>query len=342
MTQPKVTVFIGVFNGEQFIGETIESVLSQSFSDFEVLVVDDASPDCSVEIVESIPDPRIRLSRNEHNLGIPRTRNRGLELAEGEYLAILDSDDLAHPRRLEAQVAFLDRHPDHVQVGSWCRFMDAEARPLKKTKRYPLATEDIRAQLLFRCCMKNSTITGRTEVLRKFGYRNEFMRCQDYDLHVRLARYHKIANIPLVLAQARQHSGRFTGKTVELGDQKKRQIVSEQLDELGVDYTESDLVSHGRLSRMERLNYVPDGEYLDWSEQWLCSLWAANARARVHPPPVFARVLCEKWIQVCYIALRGSAGAIRQRFVRSPLMRGAAGRVRQYVSEEAQQHRAHS
>ena len=104
---PTVTVFIPVYNREHYISEAIESILTQSFPNFELLLVDDGSTDRSVEVLRSYDDARIRVVCNEHNLGIPQTRNRGLELARGVYIALLDSDDQACPDRLIKQVAFL-------------------------------------------------------------------------------------------------------------------------------------------------------------------------------------------------------------------------------------------
>ena len=95
---PKVTVFIPVYNRAKYIGSAIESILGQTFSDFEILLIDDGSTDRSVEIMESYTDPRIRVLQNDTNLGIPRTRNKGLQGARGEYIAMLDSDDRAYPR----------------------------------------------------------------------------------------------------------------------------------------------------------------------------------------------------------------------------------------------------
>lgn len=174
---PKVTVFVPVYNREAYIGAAIESILGQSFSHFEILLVDDGSTDRSVEVLRSYDDPRLRVVCHEHNLGIPQTRNRGLELAQGEYIALLDSDDIAQPDRLQHQVAFLDRHPDIVQVGGWVRRVDATGRLLKQVKQQPTAPDDIRAQLLFRCSLSNTTIMGRTAVLRAYGYRNSFPCC---------------------------------------------------------------------------------------------------------------------------------------------------------------------
>ncbi|MBW2258128.1 MAG: glycosyltransferase family 2 protein, partial [Deltaproteobacteria bacterium] len=108
---PKVSVVIPVYNRERYIGQAIDSILSQSFRDFELIVVDDGSSDGTPAVVERCGDPRVRLVRHETNQGIPRTRNRGLLEARGEYVAWLDSDDVALPQRLRVQVDVLDRSP---------------------------------------------------------------------------------------------------------------------------------------------------------------------------------------------------------------------------------------
>src|SRR5262245_37262181 len=114
ITAPKVSVIIPVYNREKYVGEAINSILTQSFTNFELLLIDDGSTDHSVEIMRSYTDPRVRLVCNDRNLGIPRTRNIGLQLARGDYIAILDSDNFALSDRLAKQVAFLDRYQDYV------------------------------------------------------------------------------------------------------------------------------------------------------------------------------------------------------------------------------------
>ena len=202
---PKITVFIPAYNREKYIGDAIDSILAQTFTNYEILLIDDGSTDGTVDIMRSYSDPRLRIIRNEENLGIPKTRNKGITNARGEYIAMLDSDDRAYPTRLEKQVAFMDRHPDFAQVGSWCRMMNAQGRPLKKTKWQPILPEDIDAQLLFRCSLSNRSIMARTDLLREFGYRNDFPRCQDYDLHVKLAKKYKLGNLPECLVYGRIH-----------------------------------------------------------------------------------------------------------------------------------------
>lgn len=275
---PKVTVFIPVYNREQYVGEAIESILAQTFSDFEILLVDDGSTDHSVDTIRSYSDPRIRLVCNEENLGIPKTRNKGVALARGQYMAMLDSDDRAYPVRLEKQVAFLDAHPEYAQVGSWCRMMDAQGGILNKIKRQPVLSDDIHAQFLFRCAMSNRSIMARTAILKEYRYRNDFPRCQDYELHVRIAKQYKLGNIPECLVYGRIHPQQITEQTQSLGDVKKHEIISGQLHELGVTFSSNDLEPHLTLSRMRKSQFIPDAAYLEWAKEWLGQLQQANKK----------------------------------------------------------------
>ena len=332
---PKVTVFIPAYNREKYIGDAIESVLSQTYTDFEILLIDDGSTDRTVEIMRSYTDPRLRIIRNQKNLGIPKTRNKGLENARGQYIAMLDSDDRAYPIRLEKQVAFLDRNPDFAQVGSWCRMMDEQGRPLKKTKRQPILPDDIDVQLLFRCSLSNRSIMGRTELLREFGYRNDFPRCQDYDLHVKLAKKYKLGNLPECLVYGRIHPEQITGQTFDLGDAKKREIVRGQLTELGVQYNETDLDPHLTLSRMRKLQFIPDLQYIQWAENWLQKILKANQKTRRYSQKALESAVGEKWMRTCWTAWTGIGLKAYQHFFRSPLRRTAAISLKQNLFSQS-------
>lgn len=206
----KVTVFIPVYNGAQFLAETIDSVLAQTYSDFELLVVDDCSTDRSVEIVRAYADPRIRLECNERNRGRPYTRNRGLELARGEYLAVLDADDVCEPERLAQSVAFLDANPDVAAVGSAATYMDEGGRPLF-IERVPTDSEAIRARIFATNCFVHSSVTYRRAlVLAIGGYDERLPVAQDYDLFLRLSVEHQLANLAEPLVRYRIHGGQVS------------------------------------------------------------------------------------------------------------------------------------
>ena len=320
-TPPKVTVFIPVYNRELYIGDAIRSILEQRFQGFEILLVDDGSTDKSLDVIRSFKDPRITVACNEKNLGIPRTRNRGLELAKGEFIALLDSDDRAHPDRLHKQVAFLDDHPQYAQVGSWVQLMDRQGIALKRIKRQPVTPEEIKGELLFRCCLSNRTIMGRTQILKQFGYRNDFPRCQDYDLHVRLSTQFKMGNIPECLVFGRIHPQQITALTPDLGDSKKCEIISFQLENLGVEYSAADLTPHLTLSRMRKLKFVPKAAYLRWAETWLLQLLRANQVTQVYSPDAFVKIIQKKWAHTCVRAIKGLGVAGFIKLISSPLSR---------------------
>ncbi len=313
---PKVTVFIPVYNREKFIGEALESILGQTFTDFEILVIDDGSTDDSRKIISSFSDPRIRLVCNDQNLGIPKTRNRGLEQAKGEYIALLDSDDRAFPERLAKQVRFLDDHKDWVQVGSWCRMMDSEGHPLKRVKRQPVSSEDVDVQLLFRCAISNRSIMGRTKILREFGYRENFPRCQDYDLHVRLAKTYRIGNIPECLVYGRIHPQQITIQTTSLGDEKKKDIIGSLLKELQVPFQDPDLDAHLNLSRMRKMNFQPTIPYIKWATDWLPAILEGNAKVGRYSQRALLKAIWHKWAKAYGTATLGTKWQTKSSFVR--------------------------
>jgi len=114
---PKVTVLMPVYNAEKYLKEAIGSILGQSFSDFEFLIINDGSTDSSVKIIKSYDDPRIRFIANEKNLGVIPTLNKGFALAQGEFIARMDADDISLPKRLELQADFMDKHPEAGAIG---------------------------------------------------------------------------------------------------------------------------------------------------------------------------------------------------------------------------------
>ena len=115
---PRISVIMPAYNAEKYIREAIDSILAQTYTDFEFIIIDDASTDATASIVESYSDERIRFFRNEHNMGVANTLNRGLDLAVGEYIARMDSDDISLPERFAKQVEFMDTHTDVIVCGS--------------------------------------------------------------------------------------------------------------------------------------------------------------------------------------------------------------------------------
>lgn len=319
LSTPTVTVLIPVHNRARYIRDAIDSILAQSFADFELLIIDDASTDGSVDAVTSYRDRRLRLLCNETNLGIPGSRNRGIDEARGEFLAFLDSDDRARPERLARQVAFLRDHPDYAAVGSWIEWMSEEGKPLGRIKRKAVAAEQIAAERLFRSCLENSAAMARTAILRGYRHREHIKLGSDYDLWARIAADYKLAALPEVLTYRRQHGGRSTHGQVEEIKRWRLQIFAEQLHALGLACSPCDLERHYALRRMQKLRARPDRAYLEWAQEWLLQLQAANVHNPRYPEPAFSHVLGTFWLKVCWYATPVLGWHAWRRFWASPL-----------------------
>ncbi len=208
---PKISVLFPTYNTrEEYLREAIESVLRQTFADFEFIILDDCSPDPNVEaVVKSYADPRIRFYKNEQNMGISRTRNKLIELARGEYLAVMDHDDVSLPERFEKEAAYLDANPD-VGVVS-CK---AEQFPHGGLTKNPENDKDIKLAMMRSCPITHSACMIRKSVLtdNNIRYEEEFSPSEDYALYVRLMKVTKFHNLPEVLFRYRWYADNTSHK----------------------------------------------------------------------------------------------------------------------------------
>ncbi len=210
---PKVSVITVTFNREQFIREAIDSVLAQTFTDWEMVIVDDASTDNTERIVKDYIDgeSRIKYFKNKVNLGIAKTRNRGLELARGEYIAPLDSDDIwLDVNKLKKQVEFLEINKDYSMLGGGIMRINEKSQPIKKVL-FPVYDSLIRKIILQFNPFPQSTLLYRKSVaLACGGYSHNYKICDDYELWLKMGLQSKFTNIPQVLAGYRVHGGNIT------------------------------------------------------------------------------------------------------------------------------------
>ena len=209
---PRVSVLMSVHNGDKYLREAIDSVLRQQYGDFEFIVIDDGSTDRSAEILLSYHDPRIVVLRNERNLGLIGSLNRGIAAARGEFIARQDCDDLLEPERLGRQVAYLDRHPDVVLIGTWMQLIDEHGKEITLW-RYPVTDAEIRWASLFNTALGHSSVMFRTDLARRLGgYSQDFMHAEDYEFWSRLSAHGKVANIPEPLQKYRVHGNTVSTK----------------------------------------------------------------------------------------------------------------------------------
>jgi glycosyltransferase involved in cell wall biosynthesis len=221
----KITVLMAVYNGEYYLRETIDSILNQTFQDFEFLIVNDGSIDSTMEVICSYNDPRIRLINNEQNLGLTRSLNKGLQLAKGEFIARQDADDISELKRLATQVAFLETHPQVALVGSWYKEIDAKGSLIGECN-LPCDCTQIRWDILFYCPFVHSAVMFRKQTItEKIGFYDEdFSYAQDYDLWWRISRNLQVANLNEYLMKLRINPSSMTATYGNIVDDEPLQI----------------------------------------------------------------------------------------------------------------------
>jgi glycosyltransferase involved in cell wall biosynthesis len=203
---PQLTVFTTFYEPHaQYLDEAIASVLTQSFADFEYLIVNDGPFDDARRIEQKFRDSRVRLITNPARLGLIASRNAGLREGRGDLIALLDADDFCEPDRLQKQMAFMRAHPDHVLLGSALRYVDEKSQTIG-SRSYPGSDDDIKRKLLVMNCIAQSTVVARRQsLIDAGGYTNEFRDVEDYDLWLRLARFGKFHNLQEPLVAYRIH-----------------------------------------------------------------------------------------------------------------------------------------
>lgn len=207
MSVPLVSVVMPVYNTARYVGRAIESILNQTFPDFELLLLDDGSTDRSLDILKryAAQDSRIRLISRE-NRGISPTRNELLALAQGEFVAVMDSDDISLPDRLAQQVAYLQQHPDVVWLGGAFALIDGAGRILTQME---LPEHDSQIRALLReghtSFLHPTALLRRSAVLQVGGYDEQLPLAEDLDLWLKLSQIGKLANLKSVVVQYRIH-----------------------------------------------------------------------------------------------------------------------------------------
>jgi Glycosyl transferase family 2 len=207
MKTPTVSVVMGVFNGERFLAEAVDSILNQSFGDFEFIVINDGSTDGSGAILDSYEtkDPRMHVYQQQ-NKGLIESLNRGCSIARGKYIARMDADDIAMPDRLQKQIDFMEEHPEIGLLGGAIEYIDTNGRVFR-TYRHPLDDQAIRCAL-YRAegsFCHPATVMRSNVLVSAGGYRTSFLAAEDYDLWLRMANSSKLANLDSVVLKYRIH-----------------------------------------------------------------------------------------------------------------------------------------
>ena len=220
-TSPKITVLLPVYNCELYVQTAVESILNQTFTDFELLVIDDASTDATVAIIKKIDDSRIQLIEKPINSGYTHSLNYGLQIAKGQYIARMDGDDISYPERFAQQIAYLESHPGVVVCGTTYKIVGNDKRIT-----LPIHTEAIKIELLWGNCISHPSVMMRKSVLDQYAIQYDSTKepAEDYHLWIELLHYGELYNLPNLLLEYRVYGNQVSRKRAE--EQKKSDIAA--------------------------------------------------------------------------------------------------------------------
>lgn len=210
MTNPKISVITAVYNAEKYLNESIDSILVQTFKDFEYIIVNDASTDSSLDIIKMYQktDKRIKIINNDKNIGPAASRNKGLKVAKGEYIAIFDADDISLPERFQQQINFLKNKNNIFLCGTGVESIDENGNIINNSPTPIKSHQEIEKMLPKKNCIVHSSIMFRNE---GFFYREKFVYAHDYDFYlVLLTNGLKIDNLETVLVKYRNITNNIT------------------------------------------------------------------------------------------------------------------------------------
>lgn len=228
MKKPEVSVITCVYNGEKYLKEAIDSILSQTYTDFELIIVDDCSSDNSRKMLEDYAkaDPRIKLIFNKENIGTYASANEALKQAKGKYIARLDADDIAWRNRLAVQYKYMEENPNTDLVGSWVILIDENSNIVAE-KKTPFRDYEVQASIFIHNQIVHSSAFFRKTSAEEVGYYStKNKKAQDYDLYLKiLANGGRVENIPQYLVLYRTHPTNMTSTQFDSQEEIGKQLI---------------------------------------------------------------------------------------------------------------------
>lgn len=294
---PIVTVLLPAYNSEKYIADTIWSVLDQTFSDFELLIVNEfGSNDDTVQIINMFDDPRIKIIQNKERLGLAESLNLGMKEAKGKYIARIDADDLCSKNRFELQVEFLDKNEEYGVCGSWQHHFGIDTDYIHKV---PMSNEDLKAAFIYNCELCHSTLMLR----KKYFIDNNLFfdknaAAEDYELWTRAIYKFKFANIPRVLGEYRIGEDNITAKKMEELSNESAKIVANNIKQyFDIDVPEKHKkFMTGWINEFKKIdNKELYDEELKTEKSILYKMWKSNNKNHVFEEKSLLKVLARRW-----------------------------------------------
>lgn len=292
---PKVSVVMSVYNSSNYLNEAIESVLKQSFTDFEFIVINDGSTDSSLSIIQSYSDNRIVLIDNDGNKGLIYSLNKGIEIAKGKYIARMDADDICLPERLKKQVDFLEENTNvGVLSTDYYSFNNLVSKYLKSI----VGNIKIKTNLLFTATICHPSLMIRKSVIDNysFKYSVEAKYVEDFDLWTRMALVTDFETISEALLKYRDHNSQVSRVFSDVQKNNSDIVRANYLNALNFNYNEHDLLIHNLISSN---NKITSKKKLKEIEIWLSNLIKQNQVKSIFNSIDFDDVIAKVWFDCC-------------------------------------------
>ena len=292
---PIVSVVMSVYNSALYLRASMDSILKQSFPDFEFIIINDGSTDNSRDIILSYKDARIVLIDNETNKGLIYSLNKGIEHAKGKYIARMDADDISMPVRLERQVSIMESNPVLGACGS-SYFSFSK----KSVKRVTAITESevLRAMLLFNSCLCHPAVIIRKKTLleNNIRYTASCLHAEDYDLWIQMGKVSELGNAREFLFKYRRHDNQLTVSEKKGVSETAQTIRRQYLKYLGFAFSEKQFETHSLIASNK---LITDKTVPDEIENWLLELIAQNDKLKAIATPHFNYLMAKTWYDCC-------------------------------------------
>jgi glycosyltransferase involved in cell wall biosynthesis len=288
---PKVSVLMPAYNAEKYIASAIDSILSQSFKDFEFIIINDGSTDKTEQIILSYADQRIRYIKNDINLKLIATLNKGFDLCLGQYIVRMDADDISLPNRIERQVQFMDENPEIGLCGTAFESFGFIEGPYF----YKRDDEDIRIRFLHECHMLHPSIILRTEIIRQNNLYMTILHGEDLDFFIRMAQHTKLANLPEILIRYQQLPESMSKANSEITEIHCTKIQLEVFKKINPDFTEDEVRLYRAIAYKD---FKSLGNRLYEVYDILRKLLQGNTQQMVLSQKALINYLKELWIQI--------------------------------------------
>lgn len=297
MTQPQITVLMPVYNAEKYLREAIDSVLNQTFTAFELLIINDGSTDTSEQIIQSYTDPRIRYIKNDKNLRLIATLNKGIGLITTKYMVRADADDINIPERLELQYRYMEEHPEIGLLGTAFELFGENVSPA--ITRYSADHNTICLKHLYQIHLSHGTSIFRMSVLKENNllFDPSFSHAEDYELWTRISAVTRLANLQQVLYRVRIHENEVSKIHSSTQLENSFRVKKREFEKMGLQVTEEDIKMYTRIAQFE---YTPDKKFVTATGILLEKMVVANNKSRLIDTAFFTNQMCNFWFNATY------------------------------------------